>query len=340
MILCLCRHAGARPLEQRKSVTACETARQSEFLILIVAGLVFFNRDAIFGRYLHDPMWFIRKADDRLLVLNIFASAIPSQIIPAFNLAYSRPPVIGPMNMAFATTTRDLIWAMIGIAVSAVVIFGAWQSRRRFLPELLYVLAPLPLLAPIVPSVARIWRPTSRSTGFSLAVGASTISRPSRNQMQSPRRTAILVAAGVWADRGYHWTMRLRKVVGTANPSQAVSVMRAPAYFAGVSRPFRELREFIETLPIDRTLLIGAGASTGRWKVISGRDYYVPDPNLVNVVRSKDVYLLAECGTLEICRDFDTWTQRLEDGLAIGGGSRSSPSSSAERRRLKWLSSK
>ena len=287
--------------------------------VLAVAGLVFFNRDAIFGRYLNDPMWFIRKADDGLLVLNIFASAIPSQIIPAFNLAYSRPPVIGPMNMAFATTTRDLIWAMVGVAVSVAVIFGGWRSRQRFLPELLYVLAPLPLLAPIVPSVARYLASYQPFYWIFFSAGASAVLAPFVRRMRSPRRTAIIIAAAFGVAVVTLGAMRLRKVVGTANPSQAVSVLRAPAYFAGVAGPFRELREFIETLPADRTLLIGAGATTGRWKVISGRDYYVPDPDLVNVVRSKDVYLLAECGTLEVCRDFDNWTRRLEDGLAIRG---------------------
>ncbi|HUR00293.1 MAG TPA: hypothetical protein VM166_12625 [Gemmatimonadaceae bacterium] len=285
----------------------------------IVAGLVFFNRDAIFGRYLHDPLWFIRKADDGLLVLNIFASAIPSQIIPAFNLAYSRPPVMGPMNMAFATTPRDLLWAIVGIAVSAVVILGAWRSRQRYLPELIYVLAPLPLLAPIVPSVARYLASYQPFFWIFFSAGASALLAPLVRRMRSPRRTAIVVAAAGGLALAALGAMRLRKVVGTANPSQAVSVLRAPAYFSGVAKPFHELREFIETLPTDRTLLIGAGASTGRWKVISGRDYYVPDPDLANVVRSRDVYLLAECGTLEICRDFGAWTRRLEDGLAIGG---------------------
>jgi hypothetical protein len=281
--------------------------------------LVYFNREAIFGRYLNDPMWFIRKADDKLLVLNIFASAIPSQIVPAFNLAYSRPPVIGPMNMAFATTTRDLIWAMVGVGISAVVIFGAWRARQKFLPELLYVLAPLPLLAPIVPSVARYLASYQPFYWIFFSVGASAILSPLASRIRSPRRAAILAAAALGIAVVALGVMRLRKVVGTANPSQAVSMFRAPEYVAGVAGPFRGLRQFIETLPPDRTLLIGAGATTGRWSVISGRQYYVPDVNLSGVVRSKDVYLLAECGTLEICRDFDSWVARLKDGLLTRG---------------------
>lgn len=303
----------------RQNLSARAKALAIGIPIIVVAALVFFNRDAIFGRYLNDPMWFIRKADDKLLVLNIFASAIPSQIIPAFNLAYSRPPVIGPMNMAFATTTRDLIWAIVGVAVSAIVIFGAWKARHKFLPELLYVLAPLPLLVPIVPSVARYLASYQPFYWIFFSVGASAILAPFVSRMRSPRRTPVILAAVFGVAVVTLGVMRLRKVVGTANPSQAISVLRAPAYFAGVAGPFRELRQFIETLPADRTLLIGAGATTGRWKVISGRDYYVPDANLVNVVRSKDVYLLAECGTLEICRDFDGWTRRLEDGISLRG---------------------
>jgi hypothetical protein len=270
-------------------------------------------------------MWFIRKADDGLLVLNIFASAIPSQIVPSFNLAYSRPPVIGPMNMAFATTTRDLIWAIVGVGISAVVIFGAWKARQKFLPEVLYVLAPLPLLAPIVPSVARYLASYQPFYWIFFGVGMSAVVAPFAGRVRSSRRAAVIVAAAFGIAIVALGAMRLRKVVGTANPSQAVSVFRAPAYVAGVAGPFRALRQFIETLPPERTLLIGAGATTGRWKVISGRQYYVPDQNLASVVRSHDVYLLAECGTLEVCRDFDSWTQRLEDGLSTRGRFRFEP---------------
>ncbi len=287
--------------------------------VIAVTALVFFNREAIFGRYLNDPMWFIRKADDGLLVLNIFASAIPSQIVPAFNLGFSRPPVIGPMNMAFATTPLDLVWTLVGIGVSATVIFGAWRSRHKFLPELFYVLAPLPLLAPIVPSVARYLASYQPFYWIFFYAGMSAVLAPVIVRIRAPRRVAMVFGAAFCLAVLALGAMRLRKVVGTANPAQAVSVLRAPAYVAGVAGPFRSLREFIETLPPDRTLLIGAGATTGRWMVISGRQYYVPDDNLASVVRSKDVYLLAECGTLEVCRDFDNWVRHLEDGLSIRG---------------------
>jgi hypothetical protein len=60
--------------------------------------------------------------------------------------------------------------------------------------------------------------------------------------------------------------LRLRKIAGTANPSRAVSALNAPAYVASVAGPFRSLRHFIETLPKERTLLIGHQDTAGRWK--------------------------------------------------------------------------
>ncbi len=284
-----------------------------------VAALVFFNRDAIFGRYLNDPLWFIRKADDVKLIINVFASAIPSQVIPGFNLVYSRPPVVGPMNMEFAATRLDLAWTIVGLSVSALVIFGAWRSRRRFLPEILYVLAPFPLLAPIVPSVARYLASYQPFFWIFFYAGVAALLQPPLHRVRAARRISIVAAAAIALAVVSLVAVRLRKIAGTTNPSQAVSLLRAPDYVAGVAAPFRGLRQFIETLPPERTLLIGSGASTGRWTVISGRKYYVPDDNLASVVRSSDVYLLSECGTLEACRDFDTWTRRLEDGVSLRG---------------------
>jgi hypothetical protein len=43
----------------------------------------------------------------------------------------------------------------------------------------------------------------------------------------------------------------------------------------------------------------------GRWKVIAGLDYYDADDTLAVVAARKDTYLLVECGTIEVCAQFD-----------------------------------
>ncbi|HZK78527.1 MAG TPA: hypothetical protein VFC35_06450 [Gemmatimonadaceae bacterium] len=193
------------------------------------------------------------------------------------------------------------------------------SDKPKFLPEVLYVLAPFPILAPIAPSVARYLASYQPFFWIFFYAGASSLLLPLMPRIRQARRITTVAAIAIVLVAISLAALRLRKIAGTTNPSRAVSVMRAPAYVAGVAGPFRGLRQFIETLPAERTLLVGAGATSGRWTVISGRKYYSPDSNLVNVVRSKDVYLLSECGTLEVCRDFDAWTQHLEDDVRRRG---------------------
>jgi hypothetical protein len=72
-------------------------------------------------------------------------------------------------------------------------------------------------------------------------------------------------------------------------------------------------------LPRDRTLLVGAYGTTGRWTVISGLDYYLPDSGLGVAARTHDVYVLLECGTFEICQDFGRWEARVRNNLGKFG---------------------
>jgi hypothetical protein len=114
--------------------------------------------------------------------------------------------------------------------------------------------------------------------------------------------------------------LRWWKAAGTASERYfAVTATRIPDYVSDVSTTFRSLRTFIETLPADRTLLVGGRGTMGRWKVISGRDYYYADSALSRVAKEKDVYLVIECGTLEACQAWDIWRVRSMDRVTRAG---------------------
>jgi len=86
-----------------------------------------------------------------------------------------------------------------------------------------------------------------------------------------------------------------------------------------VSSTFRGVRHFLESLPEDSTLLIGEGGTIGRWTVIADRKYYKPDSALAEVVRTGNVYLLAECGTLAVCQSWEWWKELLQDHVNMFG---------------------
>ena len=90
-----------------------------------------------------------------------------------------------------------------------------------------------------------------------------------------------------------------------------VSLAQTPAYVGDVARTFRGLRGFLERLPRDSALLIGDHGLAGRWKAISGLSYYIPDSALSRVAATRPVYVLAECGTLEVCTGWDWYRGQI-----------------------------
>jgi hypothetical protein len=110
--------------------------------------------------------------------------------------------------------------------------------------------------------------------------------------------------------------VRSQRVAGTGiDRNTEISIGAARRYTRDVATTFRSLRAFLETLPKDRTLLVGTVESAGRWKVISGLDYYRPDSAVSAAVARRDTYLMVECGTLEGCQDFRAFDERLQENL-------------------------
>jgi hypothetical protein len=301
--------------DMSKRAIAVITVAVALFLVVLVK----LNRDAIFGRYLHEPLAFVRHGDKDGMIVNLLGAAIPSQVIPSFQLGFRHPPINGLYHTAFGTSLPDAMWVAVGVLMSCVIVAGMWVSRKRLLPEIAYVVLPLPLLALMLPSTTRYLMSYQAFFWIFFWAGAAVIaSRVPQLRQLVGSRTAILaaVAAMLVISIG----LRSWKVVGSLSERHyVVTIETAPAYIRDVSSTFRSLREYLETLPRDRSILIGGHGSQGRWKVISGFDYYRPDHGLLSLTRTKDVYLVIECGTREICTSWDWWKeQRRKDVTRFG----------------------
>jgi hypothetical protein len=107
--------------------------------------------------------------------------------------------------------------------------------------------------------------------------------------------------------------LRVWKTAGTASERyHVVTLQSVPAYHNEVSSTFRALRNYLDTLPKGRTLLMGSAGTLGRWKVISGLDYYAADSALPRAAAEKDVYLVVECGTLDACQAWEIYGSRVQ----------------------------
>ena len=288
--------------------------------IAVVAVLVGLNVQAIFGRYMHEPLSFVAFGDKMGMLLNLFGLAIPDQIIPDFHLGFSEPPIVDTFFAQFALSRADALWTTFGIAISAITVYGMWRSRTRFLPEILYVLAPLTVLALMMPSTSRYlmsYQPFFWV--FFYEGGRAVVGKLSLSGYAPPRMRVVAFASAVAVVMAAAW-LRWSRVAGTGiQRSYAVSMGQAPEYVSEVSTTFRSLRGFVETLPPDKTLLIGWSGAVGRWTAISDRKYYQPDSALLLVAAQKEVYLIVECGTLEYCQAFGEWKNRMQEHLCKFG---------------------
>ena len=277
------------------------------FLLVLVA----FNTQAIFDRYFFVPVWFVSKGDKLGMVVNLLAVALPSQVVPNFQLGFVHPPIESHLATKFTESPLDVAWTIVGLLICAVILPGLWKSRDRFLPEIAYVLVPLPVLVPILPSTTRYVMSYQAFVWIFFSVGAIAFAKWS-GLARLLRKRAFVVTAAVLLVSGVVG-LRWWKMAGTASERVlAVTVTSAPGYINAVGGTFRGLRRFLETLPPDRTLLVGDYATTGRWKIIAGLDYYSPDKSLPSVVRNREVYLLAECGTLDTCQSWDHFKEKSQ----------------------------
>ena len=288
---------------------------------IVLGLLVYMNREAIFGRYLAEPFRLLIKGDKESTILNFFFLAVPEQIIPGFALGFSHSPIIDLYHAQFAASRMDALWSAFGAVITAVVVWGAWRVRGRMLPELLMIIGVLPVLVVMMPSTSRYLMTYQPFFWIAFLEGLRGIAEriPAATRRGLPSRGRALATVGGFIVLAIG--AQARKAPGSlmSKGSRFMELMSLPRYVRGVSDTYRPLRRFLETLPPDRTLLTASKATWGRWKAISNLDSYVPDSNLVAVAARKDVYLVVECGTVDLCAVQDRRESMIKDALCRVG---------------------
>jgi hypothetical protein len=271
-------------------------------------------------RYLYLPFLFLRKASLFDIGENLIVSALPAQIIPAFNLGFVHQGIQDRYHVSFGTSPRAIVLMAVGITISATIVAGMVRHRNRFAPEIAYCFISILTLMLIIPSTTRYLMPYQPFFWIFFCAGAAPIVAPVARRIAA-RPTAPLVGLGllVVAACGLVY-VRSQRVAGAGiEQKTGVSLGATRRYTSDVASTYRSLRGFLETLPRDRALLVALFGTNGRWKVISGLDYYRPDSALSAAVASRDAYLVVECGTPESCQDFTQFDARLKKDLAKYG---------------------
>jgi hypothetical protein len=276
-------------------------------------------------------MSYIQEGDHIAMVTNLFALAVPSQLLPSFYGAFATPPLANDLHPNFFVTTRDVVVTAVGILISAVVVIGMISRRRELAPEIAYVIAPLPILLPIVSSTARYLMTYQPFVWLFFLAGMAMLARPLVSRV-GERRAAVVGAGAMAVLLATALVLRVSRVSGNFSRGQpVVSARAATGYIRDVSSTFREARVFLERLPREQTLLVSP-AVPGRWTAILGLPYYAPDKNLEEVAKTQTLYLITECGTQEPCQDFSAWDSSQRAQVERFGQFRFVPVFDRERR--------
>ena len=311
--------AAGRPREHRVSRRTMAVAGVAGAAALAL--LIALNWKAFMHRYMPELIAFLTLGSKSGMALNLLGLSIPAHIIPVFHLAFDFDSTGRNFRPRFGTTPNDAVLTALGVAISLVVVYGVWPARRRFLPEIWYFLAGLPVITLMMPSTRRYLLPYEPLIWIFFYAGATTLFRPLLVRVRTIRvHPAFGLALFIAAALGLI-LVRSQRVVGTAgNRSAGISIGETRGYVNEVSSTFRDLRGFLESLPRERTVLVAILGTVGRWKAISRMSYYVPDRALSVAARTNDVYVLVECGTREVCHDFDRWDRAFRRRIDRFGG--------------------
>jgi hypothetical protein len=285
--------------------------------IISIALLVALNREAIFGKYFLELKFFARAGEKQSMLLNLFCLAIPQQIIPAFDLGFSHPPILGRYHGQFSSTRGDVAWSVAGLLISMVVVAGVWRSRRRFAPEILMLLTVMPALVVLMPSTPRYLMTYQAFFWIWFYEGSSWIAAmvPARTQRLSRNLALVAVAAALMIGL----TLGLKSRGLLSRPSSPTAENNLASYVRGETGTYRPLEKFMKTLPRDRAILISITSALGRWKAISDLDYYFPDSAITKIASTKDMYVVLDCGSADMCATFSRAETEIRTTLALYG---------------------
>jgi hypothetical protein len=292
----------------------------SGIAVVSISVLIVLSWETINARYLYIGRQFFLYGSKVSMIGNIVALALPSQIIPVFNLGFGLPPIVDTFHVGFESSPVSLLLIELGVAISATIFLGMWRGRSRFTPELWYCVAAFVVLGPVIPSAGRYFMAYQPFLWIFFCLGVAELLSTFVGRVTGRRQLLVAgLTAMTLAVAGLVY-LRAQRVSGTASERRvAVSIAGARSYVNEVGSTFRALRNYLETLPRERTRLVSEVSAYGRWKAISGLDYYWPDSAFPMEVAKRDTYLLVECGTLEACQDFPAWDAKMRRDLGRYG---------------------
>jgi hypothetical protein len=285
----------------------------------LIALLIIVSFRTLKDGYAWVPYFFLTRTNPYSIILNFLALAVPSQVVPGFELVYRHFPLALRYDATFFASGFDTAVTLAGLSITAAVLYGAWLERKRLRPEILLLLLVTPVFATVIQSTSRYflaYQPLFWM--FAFAALKCIAEKLPRFQVSRTLRLAALAAVlAVGAGAVY---LRARSITGTEKLTLSnFSLGRSRRHAGDVAATYRSLRNYIESLDPQKSLIVGGKDVAGKWWVIAGRKSYQLDRNIADAVKARDVYLVITCPTPSDCAAFDNIDRHYRDRIDTYG---------------------
>jgi len=166
-----------------------------------------------------------------------------------------------------------------------------WRSREKFAPEFWYCVAAFAVVGPIIPSAARYIMAYQPFLWIFFYAGMTVLLRRSRRAVSNSRilfaaLALIVITTGAVVYLRAERTRWHREAIVLQR-----SRRRHASYVSEVAWTFRGLRNFLETLPRDHTLLISEPERMAAGKRSRASTTIVRTPRFTWQSPNRDTYL-------------------------------------------------
>ncbi|MFZ1989007.1 MAG: hypothetical protein WAW96_04470 [Alphaproteobacteria bacterium] len=263
---------------------------------LAFAGGAFISLSALYMTYVHTGIvhGFLGKPIERVVIeiaLTFFASFLPAQIIPNFSYIFMR---VGDPTLPLELSKAHLEWIpgiLIGFAISAMILRGAWASRRSTRPELAMLFLTVPIYAAVTQGGGgmRYLAYMQPTLLLYFLVGAEPIWKLLQKRLGGALPYLATAAAASTA------------IVTVA--SLGTSVMASPVknvrdfvrFFSQLDHDYSETRKAIDAVAGPHTRFLDLVVGNERWNPIAGVTYIRPDLATSMICHGYMVYAELDC---------------------------------------------
>jgi hypothetical protein len=227
---------------------------------------------------------------------NLLFSAVPSQIVPNY---MSHFDYYGKISLGYELrqiTLNKSLFLVIGLSISVIIGAGIWRLRRIMRPEIGCLLVMLPVLMIPTDSTARYLSVLQPIFWIFFLQGIYDI----KLLLEKKSRRLPLVLLGVFIIIVMSTNYQYMRKISNYDRS-GIGPLMIKNSIKEVSTIYHATRQFIDSLPKDRTRFVLSSHYAAKWFAISGIKFINTKDILKKMAEGYDIYVVIDC-TQRFCK--------------------------------------